>query len=65
MEITEEEYSLTSLLNDACNLVYFRARNKGLDFLTEVEETIPDRDKIRDETREEIREIVRRSHETL
>ena len=43
MEITEEEYSLTSLLNDACNLVYFRARNKGLDFLTEVEETIPDR----------------------
>ena len=43
MEIKEEEYSLTSLLNDACNLVYFRARNKGLDFLTEVEETIPDR----------------------
>ena len=43
MEITEEEYSLTSLLNDACNLVYFRARNKGLDFQVEVEETIPDR----------------------
>ena len=43
MEITEEEYSLTSLLNDACNLVYFRARNKGLDFLVDVEETIPDR----------------------
>ena len=29
MEIKEEEYSLTSLLNDACNLVYFRARNKA------------------------------------
>lgn len=43
MEITEEEYSLNSLLNDACNLVYFRARNKGLDFLIDVDETIPDR----------------------
>ena len=42
MEITEGEYRLTSLLNDACNLVYFRARNKGLDFLTDVDETIPD-----------------------
>ena len=42
MEITEGEYSLTSLLNDACNLVYFRARNKGLDFRADVEETIPD-----------------------
>lgn len=43
MEITVDEYSLTSLLNDACNLVYFRARNKGLDFLADVDETIPDR----------------------
>ena len=42
MEITEGEYSLTSLLNDACNLVYFRARNKGLNFRADVEETIPD-----------------------
>ena len=42
MEITNAEYSLTSVLNDVCNLVFFRARNKGLDFRVEVEESIPD-----------------------
>lgn len=43
MEITNAEYSLRALLGDVCNLVFFRARNKGLGFRVDVDETIPDR----------------------
>ena len=42
MEITNAKYKLSSVLNDVCNLVFFRARDKGLEFHTDVEESIPD-----------------------
>ena len=42
MEITETEYSLSSVLNDVCNLVLFRAREKGVEFNVDADETIPD-----------------------
>ncbi len=42
MEISNAEYSLRSVLTDACSMISFRARNKGLDLQTKVEESIPD-----------------------
>ena len=42
MEIVEGGYQLSSLLNDVSNLVFFKAKEKGLDFLVDVDETIPD-----------------------
>ena len=42
MEIVEGEYKLSSVLNDVSNLVFFKAKEKGLDFLVDVDETIPD-----------------------
>jgi len=42
MEITNAEYALSSVLNDVCNLVWFRAKNKGLSFRINVADTIPD-----------------------
>ena len=42
MEIKEAEYKLSSVLNDACNMVFFRAKDKGLEFSVDLDETIPD-----------------------
>ncbi|MBQ3374031.1 MAG: response regulator [Oscillospiraceae bacterium] len=42
MEIVEGEYKFSSVLNDVSNLVFFKAKEKGLDFLVDVDETIPD-----------------------
>ncbi|MCR5106611.1 MAG: response regulator [Lachnospiraceae bacterium] len=43
MEITKGEYSLGSVLNDVSNAIYFRAKEKGLEFIMYVDEMIPDR----------------------
>ena len=42
MEIRNAEYKLSSVLNDVCNLILFRAADKGLEFHTDIEESIPD-----------------------
>ncbi len=41
-ELFPTDYKLSALLNDACSLIIFRARNKGLEFRTEVDPAIPD-----------------------
>ena len=42
LEIAEGPYQLSSLLNDVSNMIYFRARDKGLDFVLDVDPAIPD-----------------------
>ncbi len=42
MNIVQGSYMLSSVLNDVSNIVYFRARDKGLDFRVDVDESIPD-----------------------
>ncbi len=42
MNIVQSSYLLSSVLNDVSNTVYFKAREKGLDFQVEVDELIPD-----------------------
>ena len=42
MEIREDSYKLSSVLNDACNMVLFKAREKGIAFRTDVDPSIPD-----------------------
>ncbi|MCR4875818.1 MAG: response regulator [Clostridiales bacterium] len=42
MEITENRYQLSSILNDVSNLVWFKARARNLEFSVEVEESLPD-----------------------
>lgn len=43
IEITENEYHLKSVLNDVVNMTYFKAKEKGLEFLVEVDPTLPDK----------------------
>jgi len=42
MTIVEGEYQLSSVLNDLSNMIFFKAREKGLEFTIDVEETLPD-----------------------
>lgn len=42
IDIAEKTYRLSSVLSDVSNMVYFRAREKGLDFTVEVDKTVPD-----------------------
>ena len=42
MEIVEGSYQLSAVLNDLSNMIFFKAREKGLDFVIDVDETIPD-----------------------
>ncbi len=42
MELVEGEYRLSTVLNDVSNMIFFRVKDKGLDFLADVDETIPD-----------------------
>ena len=42
MQLVEADYKLSSVLNDVCNMVFFRAKEKGLRFSIDVDETIPD-----------------------
>lgn len=41
LEILPVEYELDSLLNDVVHMVYVKARDKNLEFLVQIEETIP------------------------
>ncbi|MBR2660787.1 MAG: response regulator [Clostridia bacterium] len=43
LEIREGEYRLSSVLNDVCNLIRFRAQSRNLSFLVDVDEQVPDR----------------------
>ena len=42
MEISEGNYELSSLLNDISSMVAFRARDKGLEYVLDVDPAIPD-----------------------
>ena len=42
MDIVESPYSLSSLLNDVSNMVFFKAKEKGLKYFVEVDERLPD-----------------------
>lgn len=41
LEIIPVEYALDSLLNDVVNMIYIKTKDKHLDFLLKVDETIP------------------------
>ena len=41
LEIIPVEYALDSMLNDVVNMIYIKTRDKQLDFLLKVDETIP------------------------
>ena len=43
LEIRENEYRLSSVLNDVCSLIRFRAQSRNLSFLADVSEGLPDR----------------------
>ncbi len=43
MDIVEVEYQLSSLINDVSNMIYFKAKEKNLTFVTDVDENLPDR----------------------
>lgn len=42
VELVEAPYRLSSLLNDISNMILFKARDKGLEYLVDVDETLPD-----------------------
>ena len=42
MELIESPYQLSSMLNDLSNMTLFKARDKGLEFVIDVDEKIPD-----------------------
>ncbi len=42
MELVNAEYKLSSVLNDVSNMIEFKASSKGLEFIVEVEQTVPD-----------------------
>ncbi len=42
MDIIEVEYQLSSVLNDVSNMIYFKAKEKDLNFVTDIDKTMPD-----------------------
>ncbi|MCR4792545.1 MAG: response regulator [Lachnospiraceae bacterium] len=42
MDIVEVEYQLSSVINDVSNMIYFKAREKNLTFVTDVDKDLPD-----------------------
>ena len=42
MQLVEANYKLSSVLNDVCNMIFFKAKEKGLAFSVDVDRTIPD-----------------------
>ena len=42
MDIIEVRYQLSSVLNDVSNMIYFKAKEKDLEFVTDIEKTLPD-----------------------
>lgn len=55
MEIVEDKYKLSAVLNDVVNMIQIKAEQKGLAFHVKVDETLPDK-LIGDEVR--IRQVV-------
>ncbi len=55
MELAEERYQLRSMLNDIGSMIRIRAREKGLKYISDADESIPD-SLIGDEVR--IREVI-------
>ncbi len=42
MNVSEAPYQLSSVLNDVSSMILFRARDKGLDFTVDVDESLPE-----------------------
>jgi signal transduction histidine kinase/CheY-like chemotaxis protein len=42
MDIVDAPYTLSSLLNDVSNMVFFKAKEKNLEFIVDVDEGLPD-----------------------
>ena len=42
MEITNGNYKLSSVLNDVSNMISFKAKSKGIEYIVDVDETLPD-----------------------
>ena len=42
MQLVEANYNLSSVLNDVSNMIFFKAKEKGLTFSVDVDRTIPD-----------------------
>ncbi|MBR4703519.1 MAG: response regulator [Oscillospiraceae bacterium] len=42
MDLVEAPYQLSSLLNDLSNMIYYKAREKALDYIIDVDPTLPD-----------------------
>ena len=42
IDIIEDAYQLSSVLNDVSNMIFFKAKEKGLQFSISVDETLPD-----------------------
>ena len=42
MQLVETDYKLSSVLNDVSNMIFFKAKDKGLDFDVDVDSDIPD-----------------------
>lgn len=42
MDIVDAPYTLSSLLNDVSNMVFFKAKEKNLEFTVDVDESLPD-----------------------
>lgn len=42
LDIVPTEYQLSSVLNDVSNMIFFKAKQKNLMFITDVDETLPD-----------------------
>ena len=42
LELVPAEYSLGTMLNDVCNMISFRAEEKGLSFTTDIDPSLPD-----------------------
>lgn len=42
MQLIETNYKLSSVLNDVSNMIFFKAKEKGLEFFVDVDKDIPD-----------------------
>ncbi len=42
LEIVDNDYQLSSILNDVSNMIVFKAKSKGLEYDVDVDESIPD-----------------------
>ena len=43
MDIVEVDYQLSSVVNDVSNMIFFKAKEKNLTFITDIDENLPDR----------------------